>query len=84
MLTAAVPLPADTALLNTNAAEAVTQSLVDRYRAKFDARKSAAVPVQVLFPAVGPSMYLVSELTGESKAAVVDLNYQKEKKGGVK
>jgi len=49
------------------------------------ARQAAApLPVRVTFPAVGPSLYLVSQLTGESKAPVVNLAYQKEKKGGVK
>jgi hypothetical protein len=67
---------------NTNAA---TQALVDRYRARSDGRKTAeSLPIRVTFPAVGPSLYLVSELTGESKGAVVDLSYQKDRKGGVK
>lgn len=61
------------------------QALVDRYRARLDARPAAAVlPVRVAFPAVGPSLYLVSELTAEGKAPAIDLDYQKDKKGGVK
>jgi hypothetical protein len=61
------------------------QQLVDRYKERSDARRTAALsPVRVSFPTVGPSLYFVSELTGEGKAASVELNYQKEKKGDVK
>jgi hypothetical protein len=85
LLAATASAPASEAPQNTNAVNSATQALVDRYRARSDARKTAApLPVRVAFPAVGPSLYLVSELTGESKPPVVDLNYQKEKKGGVK
>lgn len=61
-----------------------TQALVDRYRARSDSRKTAeALPIRVSFPSLGPSLFLVSELTGESKGAVIDLSYQKDGKGGV-
>jgi hypothetical protein len=61
------------------------QQLVDTYNQTSDAkRKVAASPVRVSFPTVGPWLYLVCELTGEGKSATLDLNYQKEKKGGVK
>ena len=64
---------------------AATQALVDRYRARSDARKTAeALPIRVSFPSLGPSLFLVSELTGESKGAVIDLSYQKDGKGGVR
>jgi hypothetical protein len=84
LLTETAPVP-ETPLVNMNAVNSASQALVDRYRARSDARKTAvSLPVRVAFPAVGPSLYLVSELTGESNPPVVDLNYQKEKKGGVK
>src|SRR5205807_2573777 len=51
-----------------NAQQAATQALVDTFRAKAEARKPVIVPIQVSFPEVGPSMYLVSELTGENKS----------------
>ena len=61
----------------------ITQALVDRYRARRDARRQAdAVPLRVEFPAVGPSIYMASELTAESQAATVELNYQKDRNGG--
>ena len=70
--------------LNNNAAQAATQALVDRYRAN-EARKPVRTsPVALAFPAVGPSMFLVSELTSENQAAGVQFSYQRESKGGVK
>jgi hypothetical protein len=70
---------------NSNAAQAGTQALVDKFRARSEARKPAApAAIQVPFPAVGPSLYLVSELTAENQGPAVDLSYQKIKKGGVK
>jgi len=74
--------PERTPVANATAAHGATQALVDRYRARSDGRKtSEAQPLQISFPAVGPSLYLVSELTEESKAAMIDLNYQSDKKG---
>jgi len=76
--------------LNANRAGAnqtqnAAQLLVDKYKAKSEARKgAAALPIRVSFPAVGPSLYLVSELTGENKGPTLDLSYQSEKKGGVR
>lgn len=69
---------------NSNIA-ASTQALLDGFRARSSSRRPAeAVPVDVAFPAIGPMLYLVSELTGENKAAVINLEYQENKKGGVK
>jgi len=70
---------------NSNAAQAATQALVDKYRATAEARKPVTnLPIRVAFPAVGPSLFLVSELTAENQAANVQLTYQREKKDGVK
>jgi hypothetical protein len=61
------------------------QQLVDTYNQSSAAKRATAgSPVRVSFPTVGPWLYLVCELTGEGKSATLDLNYQKEKKGGVK
>jgi hypothetical protein len=71
--------------LNSNAAQAATQALVDRYRARNDAHKPAAtLPAALEFPAVGPSLFLISELTGENQVGSMELSYQRESKGGVK
>jgi len=59
------------------------QSLVDRYRAESGARRGPGFgAVSIGFPAVGPSLYFVSELTAEGRAPALSLNYQQEKKGG--
>jgi hypothetical protein len=71
------------ASLPSQANSATTQALVDRYRARRDARRPVdTAPLRVEFPAVGPSLYLASELTAENHLATIELNYQKERKGG--
>jgi hypothetical protein len=65
--------------------QAATRVLVDKFRADSLAGKRAGIlPVRVSFPAFGPSLFLVSELTGENKAPTADLSYQHEKKAGGK
>ena len=65
--------------------QTATQKLVDKFRERSEARKPAArLPVSVTFPAVGPSLFMTSELTGENQSLILDLTYQKDKKGGSK
>ncbi|HLJ88484.1 MAG TPA: hypothetical protein VKZ53_16815 [Candidatus Angelobacter sp.] len=62
-----------------------TQALLDDYRTKSQpGRASGILPLRVSFPAFGPSIFLVSELTGENQAPFAELTYQKEKKGGAR
>ena len=62
-----------------------TQALLDTFRAKSSAGKVTGIlPVNVTFPAFGPSIYLVSELTSENQAPAAEFNFQREKKGGVR
>jgi hypothetical protein len=62
-----------------------TLALLDSFRMKSSGGKVAGIlPVSVSFPAFGPSIFLVSELTGENQAAAAELNFQREKKGGVR
>jgi hypothetical protein len=66
-----------------NAPTAATQSLVDNFRATLEGGKAAGIlPIQVSFEGLGPSLYLVSELTGENQSPSTDLNYQRDKKAG--
>jgi hypothetical protein len=70
---------------NSSAAQLALQSLASNYRATSRGRKDATLlPIAVSFPAVGPSMFLVSELTGENQGPTIDLSYQREKKRGAK
>ncbi|HYK22090.1 MAG TPA: hypothetical protein VEV42_15230, partial [Pyrinomonadaceae bacterium] len=40
------------------------------------------LPLRVTFPHVGPSIFLVSELTGENQAPSVEFDFQRDMKGG--
>jgi hypothetical protein len=72
-------------VMNANTANAASQIMADNYRNRPETHAlAAALPAHVRFPSVGPYVYLVAELTAESKGPVVDLNYQKERKGGDK
>jgi len=62
-----------------------TEPILDKFRADSLAGKRAGIlPIRVSFPAFGPSLYLVSELTGENQAPNAGLTYQHEKKAGGK
>jgi hypothetical protein len=62
-----------------------TQALIDSFRAKSKAGRVAGIlPIGVDFPSIGPSTYLVSELTSEGQFPGADLNYQRDKKAGAR
>jgi hypothetical protein len=44
-------------------------------------RAAGILPIRVDFPELGPSLFLVSELTAENQAPTADFNFQREKKG---
>ena len=65
--------------------QVATEALLDKFRADSLAGKRAGIlPIRVSFPAFGPSLYLVSELTGENQVPSAGLTYQHEKKAGGK
>lgn len=60
-----------------------TQALVDKFHAKSKEGKVAGIlPIGISFPAFGPSIFLISELTGENQAPAAEFDYQHEKKQG--
>jgi hypothetical protein len=60
-----------------------TQALVDKFRAKSKEGKVAGIlPIGISFPAFGPSIFLISELTGENQVPAAEFSYQHEKKQG--
>jgi hypothetical protein len=62
-----------------------TQTLLDTFRAKSSAGKVTGIlPVNVTFPAFGPSIYLVSELTSENQFPAAEFSIQREKRGGAR
>jgi len=64
---------------------AQSQSLIDKFRAnERGARATGILPVRVDFPAYGPSLFLVSELTSENQSPSAEFNYQQDKKAGGK
>ena len=59
------------------------QTLFDNFRMILQGGKAEGIlPIEVGFPALGPSLFLVSELTAENRAPSADFNYQRDKKAG--
>jgi hypothetical protein len=62
-----------------------TLALLDTFRAKSMGGKITGIlPINVSFPAFGPSIFLVSELTSENQAPAAEFNFQRDKKAGVR
>ncbi len=62
-----------------------TRALLDKYKAKsIHGKVTGVLPVNVSFPAFGPSIFLVSELTSENQSPAADFSFQRDKKGGVR
>jgi hypothetical protein len=62
-----------------------TKSLVDKYHSSSAVgRATGVLPLSVNFPAFGPSVYLVSQLTSENQSPTAELNFQQDKKGAAR
>jgi hypothetical protein len=62
-----------------------TRALLDTFRAKsLGGKVTGILPVNVDFPAFGPSIYLVSELTSENQFPAAEFSIQRDKKGGTR
>jgi hypothetical protein len=62
-----------------------TKALLDNFRSKSLAGKVTGIlPIDVSFPAFGPSIFLVSELTSENQSPAAQFNFQRDKKAGVR
>jgi hypothetical protein len=71
--------------LKARRAQAEKETVLDKFRAdSLSGKRAGILPISVSFPAFGPSLYLVSELTGENQAPSAGLTYQHEKKAGGK
>jgi hypothetical protein len=65
--------------------QSATQVLVDNFKTKtLGGRGAKVLPIRPSFPAFGPSMFFVSELTAENNAPALEFNYQRDKKEGGK
>jgi hypothetical protein len=61
------------------------QILLDSFKAKsLGGKVTGILPVSVSFPAFGPSIFLVSELTSENQFPAAELSFQRDKKGGAR
>jgi hypothetical protein len=63
--------------------QAETKQLVAKLRdTKRGARPSRNLPLRVAFPHFGPSIFLISELTGENQTPAVEFDFQRDRKRG--
>jgi hypothetical protein len=85
-LATSAPMPTDgdsVVTQSVTSAQISKQAVNDFFRMTLQGGKAAGIlPIKVDFAALGPSLYLVSELTGENQSPSTDLNYQREKKAG--
>jgi hypothetical protein len=62
-----------------------TQALLDSFKAKsLSGKVTGILPINVAFPAFGPSIFLVSELTSENQFPAAEFNFQHDKKAGAR
>jgi hypothetical protein len=53
------------------------KALVDRFRQELGRTRAGSVPVEVAVPAIGPSLFVVAELTAEQHTPAIDLDYKR-------
>jgi hypothetical protein len=53
------------------------QSLMERFRKDMGRTAAGVIPVQVTVPVIGPSLFVAAELTAESQAPVLELQYKR-------
>ena len=84
----ATPQPDDSGLKDESRLkrpQSETEALLDKFKADaLTGKRAGILPIRVSFPALGPSLFLVSELTGENQAPSAVLNFQRDKKAGGK
>lgn len=69
----------------SKAQQDATEALLDKFRTdSLTGKRAGILPIRVSFPAFGPSLFLVSELTGENQAPSAVLSFQRDKKAGGK
>jgi len=62
-----------------------TQALLDTFKAKsLSGKVTGILPINVAFPAFGPSIFLVCELTSENQFPAAEFNFQHDKKAGAR
>ena len=62
-----------------------TQALLDTFKSKsLGGKVTGILPVNLDFPAFGPSIYLVAELTSENQSPSAEFSFQRDKKRGAR
>ncbi len=70
--------PAAAPVAGQDAREASSaKALVDRFRQELGRTRAGAVPVEVAVPAIGPSLFMVAELTAEQHTTAIDIDYKR-------
>lgn len=64
--------------------QAEMKQLIAKIRTQRATQPSRNLPLRVVFPHFGPSIFLVSELTGENQTPAVELDFQRDRKRGEK
>jgi hypothetical protein len=82
----ASPVPTDQRAGGESAVEhPETSQLVAKLRDKSrSSRPARNRPLRVVFPHFGPSIFLISELTGENQTPAVEFDFQRDRKRGDK
>lgn len=71
--------------LKSKRSQITTMVFLDKFRAdSLAGKRTGILPIHVSFPAFGPSLYLVSELTAENQAPSAGITFQRERKVGGK
>ena len=71
---ALAPMAAAAGVAEEQIKASAVRQLIDRYRNEGGGRTvTGALPVEVMFPDLGPSVFMAAELTAESKAPSIDL-----------
>jgi hypothetical protein len=74
----AAPMPAPAAERAADAGSTADfKALLDRYRREMGKTTSGTIPVEVKVPDLGPSFFVTAELTAETQAPAVDLDYKR-------
>jgi len=81
---ATAPVPASASISNEKKAMAdAAQELVSHLQQSArGSRPTRNLPIRIAFPHLGPSIFLMSELTSENQTPSVELDFQRDKKRG--
>ena len=71
------PPPAPLRRPAASAREASCGRCMDRFQKEAGRTRQGVIPIAIAFPAIGPSVFLAAELTPETQAPSLDIQYRK-------